>query len=368
MTHIVIDARELRTTSGRYVERLLHYLQQIDKGYDYTILLTPKDFDGWAPTNERFTKVVTPYKEFTFGEQLGFKRQLELLKPDLVFFPMVHQPVLYRGNVVTTIQDLTGIRFRNPTKNPVIFTVKQLIYKGINKYIPRKSRLLITPTEFVKQDIMQYAHIPADKITVTLEAADFIHSSPTAPKTINLQNSKFIMYVGRPQPHKNLWRLIEAYALLRPSHPDLKLVLAGRKDAMYNHIETKAKAAGIAEGIIFTDYITDAELRWLYQNTQAYIFPSLSEGFGLPGLEAMMHGAPVVSSNATCLPEVHGDAAHYFNPLDPADMAQKIAEVIDDPGFRNELVKRGKVQSAKFSWKRMAEQTLDVFKRALGDA
>lgn len=364
MKKIVIDARELRTTTGRYVERLLHYLQQVDNEHDYTILLTPKDFDGWEPQNPRFTKVVTPYKEFTFGEQLGFRTQIQSLHADLVFFPMVQQPVLYRGTVVTTMQDLTTIRFRNPSKNWLVFTFKREVYKWVNKYVAKKSTLLIAPTEFVAKDVADYTHVPLDKFTVTLESADHI---PDAPEPVAaLTGQQFIMYLGRPLPHKNLWRLVEAYAQLKKQHPALHLVLAGKKDVLYAAIEKRAQEAGITD-IIFTGFVSEGELKWLYQNCEAYIFPSLSEGFGLPALEAMMHGAPVVSSNATCLPEVYGDAAHYFDPRNIDDMSQKINEVLTNPTLRNSLIKKGQRQAATYSWKRMAEQTLSVFKKALGE-
>lgn len=365
MKKIVIDARELRTTTGRYVERLLHYLQDIDNDHEYIVLLKPKDIEGWVPKNKHFTKIACPYKEFTFSEQTKLLGQINKLESDLVFFPMVQQPVLYRGRTVTTIQDLTGCRFRNPTKNWLVFTLKQWVYKVVNLYVPHKSTLLITPTNFVKQDIAQFAHVNPDKITTTYEAADPLpHSPEKLSFSSNLKKSNFIMYLGRPLPHKNLWRLVQAYALLKKTHPDLKLVLAGKKDDMYGLIEDKAKRADIG-GITFTGFVSDNELRWLYEHCAAYIFPSLSEGFGLPALEAMMHGAPVVSSNATCLPEVYGDAAVYFDPLNIEDMSTKIAAVIDDEELRQSLIKKGHKQAASYSWERMAQQTLDVFNRAL---
>jgi glycosyltransferase involved in cell wall biosynthesis len=364
MKHIVIDARELRTGSGRYVERMIHYLQQIDSKHRYTVLLKPEDFAGWQPINPHFTKLQCPYKEFTFSEQIGFLQQLNSLRADLVHFPFVQQPILYRGLNVTTIQDLTTARFRNPTKNPILFTIKQWVYKFINRYVPRKARLLITPSEFVKHDIAQFAGVPEDKITVTYEAATAL---PRPPEPLPyLQNKKFIMYLGRPLRHKNLWRLIEAYRLLQPDFPDLQLVLAGKKDLAYQQIEDRIKREGIS-GVIFTDFISDNALLWLYEHCEAYVFPSLSEGFGLPALEALANGAPLVSTNATCSPEIYGTAAHYFNPLDVEDMATKIKEVLNDPKLRKELVAKGKKQAAKYSWKRMAEETLAVYQKALGE-
>lgn len=364
MKHIVIDARELRTTTGRYVERLIHNLQQIDNQHKYTILLYPKDMDSWKPTNKRFTKVACPHKEFSFDEQLGFLWQLNQLKPDLVHFPIVQQPVLYRGRVITTIQDLTTLRFTNPAKNRIVFKIKQRVYKWVIRIAAYKSYHIITPTEFVKEDIAKFTRTNSRKITVTYEAGDIVPANAEAVK--ELEGKRFIMYLGRPTPHKNLGRLIDAFVILKQKHPDLILVLAGRKDVLYKRHEKAVKKRGL-ENVVFTDFIGDGQLRWLYENTQAYVFPSLSEGFGLPALEAMNHGAPVVSSNATCLPEVYGDAAHYFNPLSAEDMAAKINDILTKTKLRSELVKRGKRQAAKYSWKRMAEQTLAVYKSALNE-
>jgi glycosyltransferase involved in cell wall biosynthesis len=312
-----------------------------------------------------FVIVETPFEEFTFGEQIGLMRQIKDLEPDLVHFGMAQQPIFYSGKVVTTMHDLTTVRFHNPAKNPIIFWVKQQIYKWVNKRVAHKSVALIVPTEYIKKDVADYAHISPSKITVTLEASD--HIDEEAEPILELRNATYLMYIGRPTPHKNLGRLIDAYAELKKTRPGLKLVLAGKKDALYEAHAARAKTAGI-DGIVFTGFISDGQLRWLYENCTAYVFPSLSEGFGLPGLEAMEHGAPVVSSNATCLPEVYGDAAAYFNPLDVSDMITKIAEVLDNQKLRQELIEKGSVQAATFSWSRMARQTLAVYETALSKA
>lgn len=155
-----------------------------------------------------------------------------------------------------------------------------------------------------------------------------------------------------------------AFSEIRKAHPSLYLALAGKKDSNYDRIADAVKARGI-KNVVFTNFISDGQLKWMYQNCQAYIFPSLSEGFGLPGLEAMVHGAPVISSNATCLPEVYGSAAHYFDPSDAKDMVSKITEVLDNPGLRETLIKAGRLQAQKYSWDRMAKQTLGIYKQVL---
>lgn len=358
---IVIDARTLRTSTGRYIERLIHYLQKIDNKNDYVILLKPKDFDSWQPSNPRFKKVICPYKEYTFAEQIGFKKQLGSLHPDLVHFAMVQQPVWYNSSpVVTTMQDLTTVRFRNPDKNPVVFWIKQQIYKWVNKKVAKKSSHIITISNFVKNDLIKFTGVNPEKITVTLESADEL---PKGNEPVDeLIGKKFIMYIGRPTPHKNLRRLIDAFALLQKKYPDLTLALAGKKDSNYAHHETYVNEHGI-KNVVFTGFISDEQLRWMYENTAVYCFPSLSEGFGLPGLEAMLHGAPVASSTATCLPETHGDAAHYFDPFSVEDIAKSIDDILSDDKLRNELVKKGKKHVKTFSWQRMAEQTLAVYEK-----
>jgi glycosyltransferase involved in cell wall biosynthesis len=362
MSKIVIDARESGTSTGRYVDKLIEYLRQLKPEHEVVLLAKKHRLDYLKSIAPSFKTVATPYREFTFGEQVGFKRQIDSLHADLVHFPMVQQPVWYRGRVVTTMQDLTGIRFRNPAKNPVAFWAKQQVYKWVNKRVAHKSDAIITPTQFVRDDVVAYTGIGSAKVTVTLESADVITDQPQP--FVTAESKQFIMYTGRPTPHKNLSRLIDAFALLQKDRPELHLVLVGKKDANYERHAAEVKAKGVPN-VIFTDFIPDAQLRWLYEHCSAYIFPSLSEGFGLPGLEAMAHGAPVVSSNATCLPEVHGNAAQYFNPLDVQDMATKIAEVLDDPVLREDLIDKGRQQVAKYSWRRMAKQTLAVYETAL---
>ena len=355
---IVIDGRELRTSSGRYVERLLHYLQSVDHDNQYTVLLKPADMAGWQPHNPNFKPVACPYKEFTFSEQLGLKRQIVSLHADLVHFAFPQQPIWYRGRTVTTIHDLTTLRFNNPSKNPLVFRFKQQVYKHVIKRAVRKSARVIVGSQFVKTDVARFAAVDPAKISLIYEAADPITESAEPLST--LAGKQLIMYVGRPTPHKNLERLIEAFGQLQAKHPDLWLVLAGKQDANYLRIENAVRKKGL-KGIIFTGFISEGQLRWLYENCAAYVFPSLSEGFGLPGLEAMVHGAPVISSNATCLPEIYGSAAHYFDPLDVTAMAEAINDVLTDTALRQKLIAAGYQQVQKYSWQRTAEQTLAVY-------
>ena len=262
------------------------------------------------------------------------------------------------------MHDLTTLRFLNPSKNTAILKAKQVVYARVNKTVARKSLAIFTPSNYIKKDVIKYTHIKPDKVFVTYESADKIKDTPELVPS--LKNKRFVMYIGRPLPHKNLQRLIEAFNIIETTDPDLILVLAGKKDILYSRIEEDVKTKAI-ENIVFTGFVSEGQLRWLYENCKAYVFPSLSEGFGLPGLEAMIHGAPVVSSNFTCLPEVFGEAAEYFNPMDVENMATAIKRVINDETLQKKLITAGYKQAAKYSWERMTKQTLQVYKTILGE-
>lgn len=359
---IAIDARESGTTTGRYVDKLIEHIHEIGVDHEIVVMTKSHRLDFMRRIAPNYEVIAADFKEFSFSEQIGFLRFCRNLQADLIHFPIVQQPILYKGKTVTTMNDLTTLRFKNPAKNPLLFGIKQRIYGWVNKRVARKSDHLITYTQYVKDDVIAYTGVLADKITPIHLAADKI-TEPAQPLT-RLCGKQFIMYVGRPQPHKNLRRLIDAFALLQKGHPELCLVLAGKTDALYEQHLAYIKERGI-KNVIVTGFVSDGELKWLYQNTQVYAFPSLSEGFGLPGLEAMLHGAPVVSSNATCLPEVNGDGAHYFDPLNTADIAAKINDVLTDRKLRNSLVQKGKKRVQKFDWQKTARQTLVIYEQVL---
>lgn len=359
--HIAVDARIISSTSGRYVERLLTHLQDIDHINTYSIIIRSKDLQYWKPTNRNFTLVVADYDDFSFSEQLGFKRFLDKLNADLVHFCMPQQPVLYRGKKVTTFHDLTLVKTYNSDKNWFVFHAKQLVGKSVFKRVARTNDHIIATSKFTKQEVADFTGVSPDKITVTYESSDL---TSTTSKAMKLPYKKFILYVGKQSDYKNIKRLGDAHQKLLKTYPDLGLVLAGKKNAGHLANEAYFNKKGY-KNILFTDYVDDAQLNWLYAHATAYVFPSLMEGFGLPALEAMVHGAPVISSNATCLPEVYGKAAHYFDPLNIDDIARAITEVLGNEKLQQQLSKSGYEQIKKYSWKKMAQQTLKIYKDVL---
>lgn len=358
---IIIDARESGTSTGRYIDKLVEYLHKQKPAFEIMVITMPGRVGYLKTVAPNFEIVPSTYKEFSLAEQTRFSKQLNGLKPDLVHFGMTQQPVRYRGKVVTTIHDLTTARFTNPAKNRLIYKLKQLVYKWLIKKVARKSYALITPSNFVKSDVAQYARIGPDRIRAIYEAADKIGS--LAEPLPTLAGKQYLLHVGRSLPHKNLNRLIDAFIKLRATHPELQLVLAGKFDDNYQLLKNYALKTS-AKDVIFTDFVSEGQLRWLYEQAVAYVFPSLSEGFGLPGLEAMVHGTPVIAANATSLPEIYKDGALYFDPLDIEDMVEKISQVLDDKTLAENLRQKGLKTAALYSWQKTAKQTLEVYKLA----
>lgn len=356
--HIAIDARIINSGTGTYVAKLLEYLQQIDTINHYTVLLREKDKDYWAPTAKNFTTLVAEFDNYSFAEQIGFKKFLDELQPDLVHFCMPQQPILYKGKRVTTIHDLTLLNTYNSDKNWLVFHTKQLVGRYVFKRVARISDHIIAISENTKREYQEFSDILDNKISVIYEAAE-VSSSKLEPYK-SLPFDEFIMYVGQQPDYKNIRRLMQAHQKMCETKPDLGLVLVGRMNPDTAANKAWAEKQGF-RNIHFTGFIEDAQRDWLFTKARAYVFPSLMEGFGLPPLEAMVYGTPVVSSNTSCMPEILGDAAEYFNPLDIDDIAKKTLSVINSDSLRQELISRGHRQVAKYSWKKMAQETHAIY-------
>lgn len=361
MKKIVIDARIINSSTGRYVERLLTYLQDIDIENEYIVLVRKKDYRYWKPKNKNFSLKIADYKNYSLGEQLGFAWYLYKLKADLVHFCMPQQPLLYLKPSVACIHDLTLLKVYNSDKNWFIYHFKQLVGRFVFWWVAHKSRYIITISDFSRNEILQRYRISPTKVIRTYLSAD---KATHKPKKYRLPVEKYIMYVGQQSDYKNVRQLIRAHQDIVTKHPELGLVLVGGINASTQQNIDWVKKHNF-KNIHFTGFVSDEELAWLYQNTRAYVFPSLMEGFGLPSLEAMTYGAPVVSSNATCLPEVNGDAAHYFDPNNVSDITRAIEEVLENKTLRERLIKNGREQIKKYSWTTTAIETKEVYEASL---
>ena len=360
--HIAIDARTLRSTTGRVVERMLHYLQQLDTNNRYTVIVDAADPHPWRPRSENFTTITSSARSFSLSEQFAFKRQLDRIGADLVHFTMPQQPLLYRGRSVTTVFDLTLFRYREVGKPLTLSLLKQAIGWLAIRVIAAKTARIFVSSRYTAADVVTRLGAAPDKIVINSLAADI---DPALPVAMNFPFKTFLLYVGHQSAYKNIRRLSEAHQQLLMRHPDLGLVLVGP----FNGPARKNKEWAIKNGfrnIEFAGFINDGQRDWCFKNAVAYVFPSLMEGFGLPGLEAMGQGLPVISSNATCLPEIYGDAAVYFDPMDVGSISCAIEGVIVDPAVRQRLIRAGYTKHAAYSWRRMAETTLRVYREEGG--
>jgi glycosyltransferase involved in cell wall biosynthesis len=365
--HIVIDARIRRSSTGRYIDRLIEHLQNIDSTNTYTILLQPDD--AWKPKATNFKVVPCKYAQFSLNplDQVLFALQLYKLRPNLVHFPMNQQPVLYLKPTVTTTMDFTFLHYprnKSGTASP-IFWLKMKGYRFLFWLSNKRSKAVITITDYVKNELEHTYPSTKGKITRTYCAAEPQLSANAEQPNGVVKNVKYLFAVGTAFPHKNLQNLVLAHKILLQKYPDLQLLLAGKKEYYYEQLDSFIEQNTNTSRVRTLGFVSDAELKWLYEHATVYVFPSFSEGFGLPALEAMVHGVPVASSNATCLPEVCGSAALYFDPHSPADMAKTIGKLLESEKLRQDLITKGYTQAKQFSWERMAQQTLEVYKNAL---
>lgn len=361
MSKIAIDARVINSGTGTYAVKLLEYLQTLDSTNQYIVLVPTKDLSYWQPTAKNFHLTACDFKNYSLAEQVGFKKFLERLHPDLVHFLMPQQPIFYRGKRVTTVHDMTLLKTYNSDKNWLVFHLKQLVGRYVFRRVARISNHVIAISKNTKNEFQQFTHVDDSKISVIYEAAE---KAKGDLKKYDVPFKKYIIYVGQQPDYKNIRRLGEAHQKLLRKHPGLGLVLVGRmnEDTKRNHAYFEAKKY---KNIHFTGFIDDNQRDYLLTHAEAYVFPSLMEGFGLPPLEAMTYDTPVVSSHASCMPEILGAGAEYFDPKNSDEIAAAIERVITDKNLREQMVERGKKQVAKYSWSKMARETHAIYMQIL---
>lgn len=345
---------------GRYIRNLINHLQLIDKKNEYLILHLKDDFDK-LEYKDNFYKILADFRWYGASEQIKLPGLLKSLKPDLVHFPHFNVPVFYKGKFVVTIHDLIHQHFsmqRATTRGPLIYKLKQLGYKKVFQNALNKSQKILVPSDFVKKQLINDYQVTSQKIIVTPEAVD---DKLCKIKAVKRVDPPYIFYVGNAHPHKNVEGLIRAFRELKLKYAELSLVLSGNDHYFWQKIKSEFQQ----EGIIFTGHISDEELVGLYKNAKCFVMPSLEEGFGIPLLEAMACGCPVVSSNAGSLPEVGGDAALYFDPKESSDMIKKISQVLDNEKLRQQLIQKGLNKYKQFSWQKLAKETLEVYENCI---
>lgn len=355
---IGIDVRlQNESGVGRYIRNLVKHLSQIDKKNEY-ILLDPDVM--WHTFQEQ---IVMPY--------IFLRRRL-----DLVHFPYFNVPILYPGKFVVTIHDLTISHFdtgRSSTLNPLLYKVKRQGYRFVMWNAVKRADKIIVPTNAVKSDILHNYKIDAKRIFVIYEGIDSRLATLGCKldlkigSKLDIKTKMYFLYVGNAYPHKNLEKLLFAFkkAIEQLNNRTIKLVLAGKEDFFYKRLKKRVKELRLWDDVIFTGYVTDRELSWLYQNALALVFPTLMEGFGLSAVEAMHNKCLVLASDIPALKEVCHNAAIYFNPNDIDSIAGSMLGIVEHPsGYRTKIL-QGRQRATQFLWTKTAQETLRVYESSI---
>lgn len=361
---IVLDARMYGLEHGgigRYVVNLVEQLQKLDDKNDYTLLLR-KGYFSQLNMPDRWKKVLVDARHYSFKEQFSVARSLESLKPDLVHFPHFNVPVFYRGKYIVTIHDLLMHKrgAAATTLHPMAYFIKRVGYKLVFENSIKRAHKIIVPTSFVKSEVVKAYPAVADKLEVIYEGVDesiFGGRVTSGYLRRNKIKKPYFLYVGNVYPHKNVGRLVEAAA-----SAEAKLVVVTPRNVFQKRLEEFVKSHNAQDYVHFTGYVEDRDLSTLYKNAAAFVYPSLEEGFGLPGLEAMVNKCLVLASDTPVFKEVYKDNAIYFNPMDFSSIARAMAEVLKmENDQKGKLTAKAYEFAKRYNWQETARKTLEIY-------
>jgi glycosyltransferase involved in cell wall biosynthesis len=371
---IGIDARFLGKEGkglGRYVQKLVDELEQ-DTTHQYYILLNDHNYDDYIPHNPHFHKIRMNIPWYSWQEQVIFPFMLYKYQLDLIHFTHFNVPILYRKPYIVTIHDLILLEY--PTRrasrlNSVMYTIKNIAYSLVIKNAVYTAKKVIAISEYTKQSLIKHFRLHSDAIEMIYEGVDLERFNPLNRQEFDfaqyhISPGQYILYVGNVYPHKNIERLLEAFQQIirKPDISlDLKLVLVGKRDYFFEKIIAYAQELDILDRVVFPGFVPDEQMIHIYEKCLFYVFPSLYEGFGLPPLEAIALGAPIVISNATCLPEIFGKYVSYFDPHSLPDMTEVLYQHIINPDMREKQKQYHQSILQKYSWQDMAQKTKTVY-------
>jgi glycosyltransferase involved in cell wall biosynthesis len=365
---IGIDARKLHDFGiGTYIRNLLRQLARIDRDTEFVVLCRPEDRLGIGVVGPNFRAVVETAGNYSVAEQV--KVPIALKREGVTLFHAPHYvlPPLVGCRSVVTIHDCIHLMF--PQYLPNRFA---LAYARTSIALAaRRATRIMTVSESSKRDILRFVDAPPGKIDVIYNAYDERFGiEPREEDVLRVREryqlqDPFVLYAGNVKPHKNLERLIDAFSLLRGRALDhVKLVLIGDDISKYAALRRAVHQHQLHRRVRFLGYMPEETLGALYRLANVFVFPSLYEGFGLPPLEAMASGTPVVTSNVSSLPEVAGDAAVLVDPYDPGAIADGIQRVLTDETLRAELRRKGLARARQFSWDQSVRRIREIYTEA----
>jgi glycosyltransferase involved in cell wall biosynthesis len=382
--HIVIDARRIRDFGiGTYIRSLIHALAGLDTENRYTVVTRPGEARTLGGLPESFQTAICDRSDHSVLDHVLFPMFLRSLRPDLVHIPLNRVPLLMIKPYVVTIHDMANLFFDEEEHSVVRMQLRRYRFR---RGLIRANRV-IAVSDATRRDVENQLGVPPSRIRRVYNAPDPGFLAPQdqahceAPATTVEErgrimeryqiNYPFLLYAGNIRRHKNVPRLVEAFAVLReqlathPEYSELRLVIIGDTISQYPAVRQAVIKSKMEQVVRFLGFVPFETLRCFYESAAAFVFPSRYEGFGLPPLEAMACGTPVVTSNVSSLPEVVGDAAMLVNPENVFDIARGIREVLLNGALRQELIRRGRQQASRFSWERTAMQVLEIYREAV---
>ncbi|HKC57375.1 MAG TPA: glycosyltransferase family 1 protein [Vicinamibacterales bacterium] len=362
---IAIDARKLHDFGiGTYIRNLLRHLSRIDRANEYVLLCHEPDMGVAATLGPNFRAVLERARNYSVAEQVHVPWVLMREKPAVYHAPHYVLPFAVRCRSVVTIHDCIHLMFPQYLPNRAAHAYA----RGAMWSAARRSDRILTVSEASKRDILHFFNVPPEKISVVYNAIDerfWIEPPEEEVERVRERfqlHQRFVLYVGGIKPHKNLVRLIEAFAELRKGEfEELKLLIIGDEISKAPALRRAVHIHKLHKHVRFLGFLPDETLAALYRLAAVFVFPSLYEGFGLPPLEAMASGTPVVTSNVSSLPEVAGDAAMLVDPYDVASIVAGMRRVLSDPALADEMRRKGLIRARDFSWERSVARTHDIY-------
>jgi glycosyltransferase involved in cell wall biosynthesis len=369
---VTIDARLYGTAHrgiGRYLRELVRSLLELDQANSYTLLVSDSNQPEFKEIADRVTLVNAPWRVYSIAEQLYVPKLIWYTKPDVVHFPHFNVPLLPLPPYVVTIHDLLVHQFPNEratTRNKLAYAAKLAAYHITVRQTLKRAECILTVSEAVSRTIAAEYPWATPKLKVV----------PLAPVTMPVPAvgngtaalSPYVLVVGAAYPHKNLERAIRAVALVRVQVPTCRLVIVGKKDYFMERLLEWADRNGYGAIVSYLGEVSDFELSGLYASASAYFLPSLGEGFGLGGLEALHFGCPVVASDIPVLHEVLGEAAVFADPYQESAMAKALIRVITMSDERDKLAEHARNVLVKYSWRKTAAATSEVYRQMIAQA
>jgi glycosyltransferase involved in cell wall biosynthesis len=362
---IGIDARKLHDFGiGTYIRNLLRQLARLDAESEFVVLCRPGDRESLATLGPNFRAVGETAGNYSLAEQ--WKVPLDLRREGVTLFHAPHYvlPPLVTCRSVVTIHDCIHLMFPQYLPNRLAYAYA----RASITLASRRATRVMTVSESSKRDIVRLVGADPGKIDVIPNAYDERFAiEPREEDVVRVReryqlHDPFVLYAGNVKPHKNLERLIEAFSLVRRRGLDhLKLVLIGDDISKYAALRRAVHRHQLHQYVRFLGYLPEGTLAVMYRLAGVFVFPSIYEGFGLPPLEAMASGTPVVTSNVSSLPEVAGDAAVLVDPYDPSAIADGIERVLTDDALRSELRVRGLARAKQFSWERSVRRVREIY-------